>query len=462
MLRPARFESFARLAPLALGSLLFGCTCGGSGDGSGDPDLVADGAGDAGAGGGDQGFDTTFTRDVDTDTADLVDTCGVPEARRIGNARQPEGFCSYVWAADLSQPRGMTNLDDGSVLVVERGRGQVTMLWDDDGDGVSGDGERAVMATQGGLNHGVAAADGFLYASTATTVYRWTFPEGARAALGGQATFVDGIPGGGHATRTLVVRDGWLYVSVGSASNVDADSSRSRIVRYRLADFDGTPFTFAEGEVFADGLRNEVGLAFDDQGRLWGVENGVDNLFRSDLGGDIHENNPAEEVNLFAEPGRFYGYPYCWSEYDLPGDFGAGPGTQYVHSSFDGRPPYSDEWCQDPDNVVPPAFSLQGHSAPLGLAFYDGASFPAEAVGDAFIGFHGSWNRSVETGYSVVRLVFDGGTPRAVESFFEFDGPNARGGEWPHRPVDVVVGASGQLLVTSDTSGVVIGIGYAP
>ena len=64
--------------------------------------------------------------------------------------------------------------------------------------------------------------------------------------------------------------------------------------------------------VFADGLRNEVGLAFDAGGRLWGVENSADNLRRSDLGGDIHNENPAEELNLLVD-GGFYGYPWCWT-----------------------------------------------------------------------------------------------------------------------------------------------------
>ena len=73
-----------------------------------------------------------------------------------------------------------------------------------------------------------------------------------------------------------------------------------------------------EGEVFADGLRNEVGLGWSDATRkvLYGVENGMDNLYRADLGGDIHQDNPAEELNAFPidQPGRHYGYPWCFSE----------------------------------------------------------------------------------------------------------------------------------------------------
>jgi hypothetical protein len=103
---------------------------------------------------------------------------------------------------------------------------------------------------------------------------------------------------------------------------------------------------------------------FDKQGRLWGVENGIDNVFRADLGGDIHENNPSEELNLFFPElpgithsrsvllcssgagrnslidacfvvvvGLFYGYPYCWSQYNLT-ITGKPPGTQWATDKF--------------------------------------------------------------------------------------------------------------------------------
>jgi len=221
-------------------------------------------------------------------------------------------------------------------------------------------------------------------------------------------------------------------------------------------------FSFIEGEVFADGLRNEVGLAFDPQGRLWGVENGFDNAFRADLGGDIHEDNPAEELNLFLEPGQFYGYPYCWSEFLLPDGVGGGPGTQWVHENFMDDRIHSDSWCQNPDNVVPPVLAMQAHSAPLDITFYDGISFPGAAVGDAFVAFHGSWNRDEPTGYKVVRLNFRQGSFVSLDPFFEYAGGGDIGEAWPHRPVAIGVHPDGNMLVTSDRSGVIISIGYTP
>ena len=80
---------------------------------------------------------------------------------------------------------------------------------------------------------------------------------------------------------------------------------------------------YGDAQLFAHGLRNENGLTLDNQGTqrcnslcwliavgvIWGVENGADDLYRADIGGDIHDNNPAEEVNRFPESnaGKFYG-----------------------------------------------------------------------------------------------------------------------------------------------------------
>jgi glucose/arabinose dehydrogenase len=214
---------------------------------------------------------------------------------------------------------------------------------------------------------------------------------------------------------------------------------------------------FGAAELWGDGTRNEVGLRFDEQGRLWGVENGSDNLSRPDLG-DIHEDNPGEEVNLFDQPGAFYGYPECWSEGALAAEFAQGPTTQWAYpsSSFD------DAWCRDPNNVVAPVMVMQAHSAPLDIFFYPGGSFPAEFAGDALVTFHGSWNRTAETGYKVVRLPFgtDGMPVGTVEPLLEYAGTGDTGTGWPHRPVGLAATPDGKVLVTSDASNVVIAIGY--
>jgi glucose/arabinose dehydrogenase len=184
--------------------------------------------------------------------------------------------------------------------VLERGTQSIINIFDSDNDGIPD--SKQTVAFAYGLNHGLAIHDGFIYASSDSMVYRWpndnTYPLDDEAAVIVINNINEDGNGGapqGHTTRTLEFDDkGWLYVSVGSSGNVDANSYRSRI---RRVDLSGDPTTlsfpqdFQTMEVFADGLRNEVGLAFDKHGALWGVENSADRLQRDDLGGDIHENN---------------------------------------------------------------------------------------------------------------------------------------------------------------------------
>lgn len=444
-----------------------------------------------------------------------------------------DGFCAVELPISISKPRSVAiEKDSGRIFVLERGIQAIVHLFDSDGDGIPDTKEFVVYAN--GLNHGLALWDGFVYASSDTTVYRWPLYDAATGAklefplTTTNANGVVGVPlegeivvdninddgnGGapqGHTTRTLAVDDkdttGTMYVSVGSNANVDGDSHRSRIRRFETrpasnsnldsnSDSNSTrtmlPLDFQSMEVFADGLRNEVGLAFDKHGILWGVENSADNLARDDLGGDIHQNNPAEELNRFrpdstaAHTPRHYGYPYCWTEYALPENGVAPPpvkGTVWAWPSFLDSGTVTDEECRS-DAFEAPVLALQGHSAPLGITFFSWEdrlsesnsesksesetcqgveSFPKDMDGFAFIAYHGSWNRDVPTGYKVVYVPMDGNG-----DVMEGGGAGAGGGggepidllahappnaQWEDgfRPVDVAFDECGRLLVTSD------------
>jgi glucose/arabinose dehydrogenase len=397
---------------------------------------------------------------VDGGTA-RASTCVGPTTAALANAGLPPGYCAWTWASGLGNPRGIARNTAGDILVVDKNDGRILLLHDDNGNGVSETSERVVLASANGLNHGIALAGGYLYASTPTTVFRWAY-SGGRQPLGTAQSVVTGIPSDGHNTRTLLFdKEGNLYVSVGSAGNVDTNIDRSRILRYPAALL-GTPSTFAQGEGFATGLRNEVGLALDAQGRIWGVENGSDNLSRTDLGGDIHIDNPGEELNLFAQAGRFYGYPYCWTEYSLPTNVGMGRGTQWAYPTTMNDGTHSDTWCRTAANNVPPAMVMQPHSAPLDIKFYAGTAFPADIVGSAIVTFHGSWNRTPATGYKVVRIPFGAnGVPSGEPvPLLEYSGTGDTGSGWPHRPVGIEIGTDGRLYITSDASGIVIAIGH--
>jgi glucose/arabinose dehydrogenase len=221
--------------------------------------------------------------------------------------------------------------------------------------------------------------------------------------------------GGGHWTRTIAFGpDGKLYVSVGSSCNVceEADPRRAAILQFNP---DGTG-----GRIFARGIRNAVGIAFHPQtGDLWATNNG-----RDWLGDDF----PPETI-LIVKDGAHHGWPYC-------------NGTRIPDPDF-GRP----DFCR---TTAIPALEIQSHSAPLGLTFYAGEAFPQAYRGSVFVALHGSWNRSVPTGYKVIRIPVRDGKPGAPEDFIV--GWLRAGRAWG-RPVDVVTGKDGALYVSDDRAG---------
>jgi glucose/arabinose dehydrogenase len=411
--------------------------------------------------------------------------------------------------ADTTSGNTTTNKRTGTVdvlLVLERGSSSVIVLEEGE-DGVWS--RRSIVST-GGLNHGLEFTTGmgdyedhYLYASSSTTVFRWkinlenntltatALPE--RVIVNMNADGQGGAPSG-HRTRTLAydVPNNRLYVSVGSGGNVDPNSFRSRIRRFDLSNVT-LPLDFVMGFVFADGLRNEVGLAFDRHGVLWGVENSADRLSRSDLGGSaLTENNPAEELNRFSVDdttvGSHYGYPYCWTAYRLPDDATAnipsdsssptGRGTVWAWPSFLADGVISDDTCRSTEAYVPPAVAMQAHSAPLGITFYQWTdpetrphhcanviAFPVAMDGFAFMAFHGSWNRKVPNGYKVVYVPMDENGNVIQSDDDNNDGldyypvvdllahaSNTAQWEDGFRPVDVEFDSCGRLLVSSDGS----------
>jgi glucose/arabinose dehydrogenase len=336
----------------------------------------------------------------------------------------PSGFGTSVFADGLRGPRMMALGPDGAIYVAERGRDRIVRLPDRNGDGIAD----AVEVVSPRLNAPSSIAffqDGSLYVGETTRILRLSEPDpdGVWARV---ETVIDGLPsGGGHSTRTVLFSPDWqwLYVSVGSSCNVciEQDPRRAAILRYAPHGDDET--------VFATGLRNAVGITFrPGTDELWATNNGRDWL------GD---DQPPETVYLVHQ-GDDAGWPRCHAGRIVDPDFGE-PGA-----------------C---DGVAKPEVEMQAHSAPLGLTFYTGQQFPPEYQGDMFIAFHGSWNRSVPTGYKVVRVPMEGGTPGMVADFV-IGWLRADGSQWG-RPVDVLTGADGSLYVSDDGEGRIYRIFYS-
>jgi glucose/arabinose dehydrogenase len=236
---------------------------------------------------------------------------------------------------------------------------------------------------------------------------------------------VPNLPADGqHNTRTVLIGpDGKLYVSIGSTCNVcnETDPHRAAIWVYNL---DGSG-----GRLYAKGLRNAVGMAINPlNNQIWVTNNGRDYL------GD---NSPPETVYALQDGGD-YGWPRCHAGDIVDPQFGS-PGA-----------------C---NGVVQPLVKMQAHSAPLGLAFYDAGPFP-DLYHGLFVAFHGSWNRTVPTGYKVVFIPLNssGNVSGPVQDFIS--GWLNNNGDASGRPVGLTVGPDGALYVSDDKGGMIYRISY--
>jgi glucose/arabinose dehydrogenase len=374
-------------------------------------------------------------------------------------------LCVYVYAQNLSGARQLAFAPNGDLFVNAR---SLIVLWDDDKNGTSDPNERATFGQASGLNHGVVfSRDGkFVYASSSTTVFRWAYTPGQRTAQGAAEVVVKGIPSGGHSTRTLAVDSkGRLIVSIGSAGNVDTSQTewdtRAQIRRYTIpAAVPNGGLAYMSGDVLATGMRNEAGIFVDPDDRIWGVENGRDNLSDDDLGGDIHNDNPGEEINLVDETGpKFYGYPLCYTEFKI-GSGGGGQGTQWADQTLAASMQKTDDYCRNAAMVRAPVYAMPAHWAPLGIIRYTGRVLPMK--GDLIVGAHGSWNRDPASGRVIARARLQGDKVSSFEVIVgEKDAAGKlREGSWSVRPVDVRQGPDEAIYVSDDMSGRVLKIGY--
>ena len=335
----------------------------------------------------------------------------------------PTGFHVNVYANE-NGPRFMALAPDGSVYVALTGAGQVVRLLDLNNDGVA---ESRTVVLTGLLGpHGIAFRGDTLYVAEEDGVKRYD------PGVASPVQLVSNLPTGGHSTRSIAFSpDGlYMYVSIGSSSNIDpeTDTLRAAVMRYNL---NGTG-----GRVFARGLRNSVGIAINPTtGALWATNNDRDNIGPTTAATD---SLPPERINILLD-GKNYGWPQCY----LPNR----PNPEYASA--------------DCSTVTAPAITFTAHSAPLGIAFYTGTMFPAGYQGDAFVAYHGSWNRSVPTGAKVVRVHVQGGVPVSITDFVVGWQLEPSGSRWG-RPAGLLVLPDGSLLITDDSSGRIWRVSYGP
>jgi glucose/arabinose dehydrogenase len=380
-----------------------------------------------------------------------IPTLKMPTARGWAEGQRPEaapGLKVNAFAKGLKHPRWIYVLPNGDVLIAESktipgpvrslfgyaiqatmrragalgvSANRITLLRDRDGDGVA---EMREIFMEG-LNQpfGMALAGDSFYVGNTDGVVAFPYTAGASRITAPGRKLVSFNPGG-HWTRSLLLSpDGRkLYAGVGSLTNIaesgmEVEEGRAAVYELDLAS--------GAARIFASGLRNAVGLAWEPHtGALWTVVNERDGL------GD---ETPPDYLTSVRD-GGFYGWPYC-----------------YWGQTVDDRVP------QDPAAVartITPDYALGGHTASLGLCWLPAGTLPGFPDGMA-IGQHGSWNRSTLSGYKVVFVPFASGKPAGpardiLWGFLAADEKASYG-----RPVGVTLGPDGSLLVADDVGDVI-------
>lgn len=333
----------------------------------------------------------------------------------------PKGFKINVFAeGDLRVPRWMALAPNGDVFLADSRANSVIVLRDTDNDGRAD--QRWVFSSKLSQPFGMAFYKDWFYVANTDSIVRFKYKSGQTVADGDPEKLVELTPGGynQHWTRNILFSpDGKkMFVSIGSASNVnvDADPKRAAISTY---DPDGK-----NQKIYAAGLRNPIGLAWNPKtGELWTAVNE-----RDGIGDDL-----VPDYVTAVKEGGFYGWPFSYiGQNEEPRRKGENP--ELVKKA-----------------IVPDVL-LTSHSAALGIQFYTGKMFPKEYQGDAFVAFHGSWNRQKLTGYKIVRIRFKNGKllGNSYEDFLSGWLPAEDSNEVWGRPVGLLVAADGSLLITDD------------
>lgn len=359
------------------------------------------------------------------------------------------GLKVNAFATGLDHPRWIEVLPNGDVLVAESkeepapprtlmdhaaqatmrrvkavgdSANRVTLFRDGDGDGVAE--FRTTFVANQRQPFGMALAGGRFYLGNTDGIKVFDYTAGATALQGAGETLVSFKPHG-HWTRSLIVSpDGSrIMAGVGSLSNIGDHGMEAEEGRAAIWELD---IATGKARIFASGLRNPVGMAWEPvKGQLWTVVNERDGL------GD---ETPPDYLTSVQE-GGFYGWPYC-----------------YWGKTVDDRVPQDTALVA---RAIQPDYALGGHTASLGLCWMPEGTLPGFGSG-MVIGQHGSWNRSILSGYKLIFVPFANGAPSGpprdiLTGFLSADEKLAYG-----RPVGVTIGPDRKSLLMADDVGDVI------
>jgi len=358
----------------------------------------------------------------------------------------PAGFKVDLYADSLKgddgkaiSPRTIITAPNGDFFVAAQNQGEVLVFR----TGPDGKAQMSVFASKLNLPFGLAfyprgPNPQYLYVGDTDAVLRFPYARGDMKATGDPETIVSGLPSGpNHFSRGVAFSlDGKrMWISVGSHTNVtdtDTDNSEFHRADILVADPNTKGQDGKKIDVYAWGIRNGEAINVNPTtGELWTSVNERD---------EIGDNLPPDYITSVKE-GGFYGWPWYYT--------GGHPDPR-----FPGKHP------ELKDKAIVPDVLMEPHNASLNITFYEGKQFPKQYRGDIFGAEHGSWNRSVRTGYEVVLVPLKNGHATGEYQDFLTGFVNANGECWG-RPVGVAVANDGSLMVTDDGSNSIWKVTYA-
>ncbi|KAL9599310.1 MAG: hypothetical protein Q9219_003937 [cf. Caloplaca sp. 3 TL-2023] len=395
------------------------------------------------------------------------------------------GYKAQLIFRNLTKPRGLIVDSNGHLLVVQQQAGITSLSIEDQGNHCLKVSQNTSVIQDASLTHGIALSnDGkTLYASSSEAVFSWPYDAAKSSVSGtGQKTIdITHTSDGDHITRTLLMakkQRNTLIVSRGSDSNVDYHSldlatGHCQIKSFPVKDGKTLQNFNTTGKLLGWGLRNSVGVAEHPlTGGIYSVEMGMDIATRD--GKDISQDNPGDELNYHGiighandlDQGLNHGYPYCHTAWDLatiPNRGDLKVGNQFlvgdVNNTFVANDTINDAVCVH--ERAGPVLALPPHNAPIDLKFSADGN-------EAYISFHGSWDRKGSTGYKVSKVEFANGKPKkapsesksAIIDIMSNVDVNKCGQIVPYvwnndcfRPAGLAFDKSGRLYMSSDQTG---------
>ncbi len=394
----------------------------------------------------------------------------------------PAGFCASIFAEGVAHGRHVAVASNGDVYVAIEGTNpsprkaaagttpppatSFVALRD-----TNRDGRADLMKRVGAIgNTGIALANGYLYVDEGAAIVRYARADTALVPNGRREVIVDGMPlTPGHRARNFAIdSSGSLYVNVGSATNSCQQKDRETgspgvdpctelLTRAGVWRFDANQpgQRFTPEARYSTGIRNGMGLAVADDGTLYGMQHGRDQLHDNwpQVFPDIsyQAENPGEEMIQINQNDDF-GWPYCYYSIverhlvDAPEYGGDGKITSRCASK------------KEPRAVFP------AHWAPMSIFIYPSTgNFPTNFRGGAFIAFHGSWNRAPapQTGYRVVFQPLSGGESMTfADGFAGLPPDQIQPDRAKHRPVGIAAMPDGSLIISDDAGGRIYHVAY--